>query len=156
MQNQGPPEESTTSQFDLTEGDSDRSNVQEDRENLTESDTESCGVVGRPVRRFPLMWRTSTSFRCQWTATTNDLARVRQQFRLDGVRVRGAGSKLSVREFGPTPGCSCAAPAIRRQRWFPAMVSLLWSAAGADQKTPMVEFFGDDGINDTSASAVPP
>ena len=43
-------------QFDLTEGDSDRSIVQEEGHS-TESDTESCGVVGRSVRRLRLMWR---------------------------------------------------------------------------------------------------
>ena len=115
-------------QFDLTQGDSKDASVQDDGEILTESDTESCGEVER-----------------------QRLARVRQQLMQDGRRgvpgdgQMGAGSGIIVRGSGPTgpriPTGVPLPPAIRRQRWPPVMVPLWWTAAGAEQSSPMVEWF---------------
>ena len=108
-------------QFDLTEGDSDRSIVQEEGHS-TKSDTESCGVVGRPVRRLRLMWRQdqhevplSVDSHDQRLASCAPTIDPRGSWKtVPGDGSRGAGSRVTVREFGPTgwrgaPGCSCAA-----------------------------------------------
>ena len=50
------PQRTVHAHIDVTKGDSGSSNVEEDGEIFTESDTESCGVVERPVRRLRLMW----------------------------------------------------------------------------------------------------
>ena len=147
-------------QFDLTEGDSDRSTVQEEG-NSTESDTESCGVVGRPVRRLRLMW-SQDQHEVPSSVDSHDqrLARVRQQLMQDGVRgqcqgmdreVRAAESLFgnSAQRVGAVPQGAPVPPAIRRQRWSPVMVPLLWSAAGEEQTTPMVEWLV------TTASTIP-
>ena len=126
-------------QFDLTEGDSDRSTIQEDGEDSTESDTESCGVVGRPVRRLRLMW-SQDQHELPSSVDSHDqrLARVRQQLKQDGVGGQCQGMDREVRvaeslfgnlaqRVGAVPQGAPVPPAIRRQRWSPVMVTLLWS-----------------------------
>ena len=88
------------------------------------------------------------------------LARVRQQLMQDGVRGQCQGIDREVRaavslfgnlaqRVGAVPQGAPVPPAIRRQRWSPVMVTLLWSAAGAEQTTPMVEWLV------TTASTIP-
>ena len=56
-----------------------------------------------------------------------------------------------AQRVGAVPKGAPVSPAIRRQRWSPVMVSLLWERCRGGTDNTHGGVVGDDGINDTSA-----
>ena len=108
-------------EFDLTNADSGDDAMQGTIvDGSDESSTES--VVRRPRRRLCLTWHEET-----------DLIWHRDARAAEGV-VRNLASRIGAVPEGEIP-----AP-VRRQRWSPLNVPLIWSAAGHDDSSPVLDW----------------
>ena len=110
-----------STEFDLTNSDSGDDAMQGTIvDGSDESSTES--VVRRPRRRLSLTWHEET-----------DLIWHRDARAVEGV-VRNLASRIGAVLEGEIP-----AP-VRRQRWSPLNVPLIWSAARHDDSSPVLDW----------------